>query len=89
MKSIKFNKYTPVLVRWEDTTSDAKWYDTVGIDKAETTLVKTVGFFIENKNSKNKKRMLKLSHNMTSDGDSDYTVIPSGCIVEIKKLEVR
>ena len=86
MRPVKFDKYTFVLVEWEDTTSDAKWQDKVGMDKAETTLVKTVGFFIENKNSKNKRRMLKLSHSITADGDSDYTVISWGCIIKIKEL---
>lgn len=84
MRAKRFPKFAVVLVAWEDTTSDAKWHDKQEIEKAKTTVVKTVGFFIENK-----KRVLKVAHSMTEDGDSDYTVIHWGCVKGIKELEVK
>lgn len=84
MRVKQFSKLTIVLVTWEDTTSDAKWHDRQEVEKAKTTAVRTVGFFINNK-----KRLLKVAHSMTEDGDSDYTCIPWGCIKEIKELEVK
>ena len=82
MKIQKFSMQTKLLVTWDDTTSDSKWHDKQGIDKAKTTSVKTLGFFLSNK-----KRVLKIGHSITEDGDSDYTCIPFGCIRSIKDLE--
>ena len=81
MRAKKFTKFTMLLVEWEDTTSDSKWYDMKVLDKIKPVTVKTVGFFIDNK-----KHRLKLSHNITADGDADYTVIPWGCIRKVKEL---
>jgi len=80
----RFPKFTIVLITWEDTTSDAKWYSKQKVEKVETTTVKTIGFFIENK-----KRILKIAHSVTAGGDSDYTVIPWGCIKGVKELETK
>ncbi len=84
MRTKRFPKFTEVLVTWEDTTSDAKWHDKQEIESAKATIIKTVGFFIENK-----KRILKLAHSITADGDSDYTIIPWGCVIAISELEVK
>jgi len=73
-----------VLVTWEDTTSDAKWHDKQEVEKAKATIVKTIGLFIENK-----KRVLKVVHSITEDWDSDYTLIPWGCVIAINELEVK
>lgn len=84
MKIKKFPKFAKLLISWDDTTSDAKWHDKQEIEKVATTNVRTIGFFIANK-----KRILKLSHSITEDGDSDYTCIPWGCIKEVKELESK
>lgn len=84
MRTKRFPKLTMVLVTWEDTTSDAKWHDKQEIENAKAIIIRTIGFFIENK-----KRALKIAHSTTSDGDSDYTIIPWGCIVSISELEVK
>lgn len=83
MRIKKFPKFTELMVSWEDITSDSAWHDKDGIRKARPTLVKTLGFFLGNK-----KGVLKLGHSISEDGDSDYTVIPWGCIKEIKELEL-
>ncbi len=82
MRAKKFPKFTTLLVKWDDITSDAKWHDAKALAKVKTTLVKTVGFFIDNK-----KHKLKLSHSVTEDGDADYTVIPWGCVRSVKELK--
>ena len=84
MRVKRFPKFTIILVTWEDTTSDTKWYSTQDVEKVETTTVKIIGFFIENK-----KRILKIAHSVTVGGDSDYTVIPCGCIKSVKELETK
>jgi len=87
MRAKKFAKFTTLLVNWDDITSDAKWHDAQAIDKADTTSVKTVGFFICNEINKNKRRIIKLAHSVAKDGDCDYTCIPYGCISNIKELK--
>ncbi len=82
MQVKRFPKFTFILVTWEDPTSDAKWYDKQDIDKMKTTVVRTMGFFLGNK-----KRVLKVAHSITADGDSDFTAIPWGCIKEVKGLK--
>lgn len=84
MKAKKFPKFTKMLVLWEDTVADPGWHDKQGLDKASTMSVQSLGFFLSNK-----KHALKLAHSITDDTESDYLIIPWGCIRSIKLVEIK
>jgi len=81
MRAKQFPKLTMILVTWKDATSIAKWCSADELNKVEATTVRTMGFFMASK-----KQTLKIAHSVTSDGDSDYTCIPWGCIVKVNEL---
>lgn len=71
MRIKKFQLGTRLEITWQDIVSDASWHDIKDMDKITTIKVKTVGYFLQNK-----KKILKVAHSITEDGESDYTVIP-------------
>ena len=84
MRIKKFNKYTKLLVTWEDIKSNSSWTDSVGVADARTAIVTTLGFYLCTQ-----KRALKVAHSVADDNDSDLTVIPWGCVKDIKELEIK
>jgi len=82
MRPKRIIKYTPLQVSWTDIVSDAAWHDRDEIEKADTAMIQTIGFFLQNK-----KKSLKLAHSVTDDGASDYTIIPWAVIKQIKELK--
>lgn len=85
MRIKKFPKFTKLLITWQDIKSNCRWIDIDDIVKNEKpAVIKTLGFFLSNK-----KRVLTVGHNVSDDNDSDFTVIPWGCIQDIKELEIK
>jgi len=81
----KYQKFTPVIVYWQDIYSNSAWGESE--TEAQTISVKTCGFYIScKKNKSNKLKELTLAHSLCSDGDSDFTCIPVGVIVDIKEM---
>lgn len=76
----KFESGTRLEVQWSDIVSNPEWQSKEDIDKATTVPVKTLGYFLQNK-----KKVLKLAHSVSADGDSDSTLIPWS---NISKIEV-
>ena len=83
MRPKRFKKFTPIAVYWEDIVSETKWNTPSDIDKAKTASVITLGFFL-----KNKKKAIIIAHNLTDDNESDYTIIPFGCISKIIPIDI-
>ena len=81
MRVKKFPKYTKLFIQWTDILSDASWNSNEDINKAQTALISTVGFFLQNK-----RRELKIAHSVADDSSSDYTVIPWSVITKISEL---
>lgn len=84
MRIKKFEKLSLIEVLWKDTTSECSWTSIKDIPNKKSTPVKTVGYFLCNK-----KGDLILLHSITYDGDGDYTIIPHGCVSDIKELGVK
>lgn len=88
MKPATYEKYTMLLIEWLDITQDCKWHGIPEIKNTRTTVVKNVGFFLQNYIYK-KKWIMKLASSVTEDGDSDVFDIPFGCITSIKELKIE
>lgn len=82
MRIKKFAKYEMLLVEWDDIYSDPAWRSDA--NTVDTAKVLTIGFYLDNKG-----RKLRIAHSLCSDGDSDVTVIPFGCVSKIDKLKVN
>jgi len=83
MRPKKFVKFEPIAVYWEDIVSESKWNSPADIDKVRTASVVTLGFFL-----KNKKKSMIIAHNLTDDKESDYTIIPFGCITKVVPIKI-
>lgn len=84
MRVKKFESGTRLEVQWSDIVSNPAWQSKEEIDKATAVSVKTLGYFLQNK-----KKVLKLAHSVSADGESDSTLIPWTNIETIDVLEVN
>jgi hypothetical protein len=76
-----------VEIQWLDTTTTAEWTTPLEIDKATPVFAKTIGYYHGCKRIGKKVRWVTLKHNLCSDGNADFTVIPFGCIVKMERIE--
>lgn len=84
MRSKRFDKFTKLLVTWDDIVSDSSWHDEKALAKACTSEIKTLGFFIDNK-----KRQLRIAHSVAEDGGCDVTCIPWGVVKEVQAWPLK
>jgi hypothetical protein len=82
VRTKKFEKFTKLLVEWEDILSESEWHDKDKLDKTGPMPVKTLGFYLDTR-----KRTLRVAHSICEDGDCDVTCIPWGCITKIRELD--
>lgn len=86
MRIKKYKKFTKLEVIWADITQDPKWQSKDDLEKAQTTDIRTLGYFLTNK-KRGKITELHLAQSVAHDGESDIITIPYGCILEIKWLQ--
>lgn len=71
-----------VEVEWLDILSDPTWTARETVLAEEPTRCFTVGYLLHGD-----ERKIVLAHRINSDDDeSDYTIIPRGCVVAVRKL---
>ena len=73
-----------IAVVWEDIYSSTEWHTKAEIDKLKPVEIRTTGFFRELREN-----AIVISPSMCADGDSDFVIIPIGCILRIRRLQVR
>lgn len=88
MRPVKFDKCNIVLISWEDIVSNPLWLSGKKLEKATTTSIKTVGFFLDTI-KKNHIRILRIAHSIGEDGESDIMTIPWGAIENIKIINLE
>ena len=82
----KIAKDTLVEIQWLDTSTTAEWTSPEDMDKATPVVVKSVGYYHGCKRIGKKVRWVTIKHNLCSDGNADFTVIPFGCVVKMEKI---
>ena len=76
-----------IEISWLDTSTTAEWTSPEEIDKATPVVVKSVGYYHGCKRIGKKVRWVTLKHNLCSGGEADFTVIVSGSIIKMEKIE--
>jgi hypothetical protein len=82
----KIARDTLVEINWLDTCSVRDWTSPEGMDRATPIMAKTVGYYHGCKRIGGKVRWITIKHNLCSDGNADFTVIPFGCVVKMEKI---
>lgn len=84
---IKWNKIkegTLLLVTWDDIVANCSW---LSDDKAQSyspTQCKDIGWLI-NDDELN----IRITNSVNSDGEKSITVIPKGCVRQIKQIKYK
>jgi hypothetical protein len=84
IKKLKLEFNEVICIVWRDIHTNAGWANREDLNKAECPTVKALGFFDGVRDDS-----IILKHNLQEKYDeADYTIIPAGCIVRIRRLKV-
>lgn len=80
----KIKEGTLLLITWDDIVCNAAW---LSDDKAQShpaTLCKDVGWLINED-----ELYLRITNSVNSDGEKSVTVIPKGCVRDVKIIKYK
>ena len=83
----KIPQNTIIEVQWLDTVTVSDWTSPEDIDKATPVYAKTIGYYHGVKRIGGRIRWITVKHNLASDGNADYTIIPWGAVLKVEKVE--
>jgi hypothetical protein len=73
---------TLLIVKWDDIVSDNSWLKDEVAQKYQPAVCKDVGWFINHD-----KLNMRLSSSVNNSGEKNITVIPKGCIRDVKIIK--
>ncbi len=72
---------TLLLVVWHDIIMDSSWTDIKDIKITKPPECKDIGWFINHDDLN-----IRISNSINSDGEASFTLIPKGCIRDVRKI---
>lgn len=75
-----------VEITWQDSETRPGWTVPADLDRVEPPTVRTSGYYHGCKRVKGKVKWVIVKHSIAEDGEADYTVIPFGCVVSMRRI---